>query len=142
MGDSGPGNGTRHLIQLAEGVKPAVPFFQPAVFTHSGGLGVLVHVADYSLVTSERPLERGEFAFVYAKGLGPVANHSAAATLAGAAVTLAGLPCEVLYTGLAPGFPGVYQVNFRVPVNAPSGLHDLLVSVGGVASAAVKAPLR
>jgi len=57
-------------------------------------------------------------------------------------VTLGGLPCEVQFAGLAPGFAGVYQVNFRVPAGAGSGEQDLMVSANGVASPTVRVNVR
>ncbi len=48
-------------------------------------------------------------------------------------VTLAGLPCDLQYFGLAPTLVGVYQVNFLVPQNAPSGLQSLVLTAGPVA---------
>ena len=99
--------------------------FQPAIYTTDGTQAVVVHNADYTLAAAGRPLERGEFAFLYATGLGQVANQPPtgsggpitplARAVADVRVTLAGLPCEVQYAGLAPGFVGVYQVNLRVP---------------------------
>lgn len=104
---------------------------QPGVFT-SGGQAIVVRASDYTLRAP-----KGEFVFVYASGLGPVFNQPAdgaggpsappAGTTATVAVTLAGAPCEVQYAGLAPGFVGVYQVNFRIPAGVPSGLQDLVV---------------
>lgn len=49
--------------------------------------------------------------------------------------------CDVQYAGLAPGLVGVYQVNFRVPAGV-SGPADLVVSAGGVDSAAVRFPVQ
>ena len=125
--------------------------FQPAIYA-SGTQAVVVHNADYSLVSASRPLQRGEYAFLYATGLGSVANRpptgaggpapALAGTLSNVQVTLASATCEVEYSGLAPGFVGVYQVNFRVPSNAPAGSGDLAVSVGGASSPAVKAPVQ
>ncbi len=34
-------------------------------------------------------------------------------------VTVAGIPAQVLFSGLAPGFAGLYQVNFVVPASVP-----------------------
>jgi uncharacterized protein (TIGR03437 family) len=42
-------------------------------------------------------------------------------TLATPAVTIGAVPAEVLYSGLAPGFAGLYQINIRVPQAAPAG---------------------
>ncbi|MCX6616678.1 MAG: hypothetical protein NTZ98_11360, partial [Acidobacteria bacterium] len=53
-------------------------------------------------------------------------------------VTIGGVPAVVSYSGLAPGFVGLYQVNAQVPANAPSGTAvPVVVNVGGVASNAV-----
>jgi minor extracellular serine protease Vpr len=48
----------------------------------------------------------------------------------------------VQFAGLAPGFAGVYQVNFRVPANPPSGSQDVAISVGSATSPTVRAPVR
>jgi len=119
---------------------------QPGVFTQ------VVHNADFTLVTPERPLTPNEFAFAYAVGLGRVSNPPRTGTPAPVSppslsqedvrVTLAGLPCDVQFAGLAPNFAGVYQVNFRVPPNAPSGAQDLIISAGGSSSPPLKTSVR
>jgi uncharacterized protein (TIGR03437 family) len=40
----------------------------------------------------------------------------------------------VQFSGLAPGFVGLYQVNAVVPADAPAGIQPLVVSIGGVSS--------
>jgi uncharacterized protein (TIGR03437 family) len=101
---------------------------QPGVYTTDGTQAVAVHNADYSLVTTSNPLAVGEYAFVYASGLGTATQFT---------VTLGGVPCPVQYAGPAPGFPGVYQVNFQVPA-VGSGTLTLVVTAAGVASPAVQ----
>jgi uncharacterized protein (TIGR03437 family) len=50
-------------------------------------------------------------------------------------VRLGGAPAEVLYSGLAPGFVGLYQVDVQVPAAAPSGSAvPLELSIGGAVS--------
>jgi uncharacterized protein (TIGR03437 family) len=151
------GRSTAMLVITRDGVSStpvAVPIleFQPAIYTRDADQAVVVHNSDFTLVTADKPLGRGEFAFVYAAGLGRVSNQPVTGR-AGAAsplpqvasevrITLAGLPCEVQYVGLAPGLVGVYQVNFRVPANAPSGLQDLVMVEGNTNSPMVKAPVQ
>ncbi|HJZ95428.1 MAG TPA: hypothetical protein VKE70_02925, partial [Candidatus Solibacter sp.] len=101
---------------------------QPGVYTVDGTQAVAVHNAGYSLVTSSNPLTPGEFAFLYVSGLGSSTDVR---------VTLAGVSCPVQYAGLAPGFPGVYQVNFQVPAVA-DGSQSLVVSASGVSSPSVQ----
>ena len=36
-------------------------------------------------------------------------------------VIIGGRVAQVLYFGAAPGYPGYYQVNFRVPAGVPPG---------------------
>ena len=48
---------------------------------------------------------------------------------------IGGLPAEVAFSGLAPGFVGVYQVNVIVPMDSPTGDSvPLSLSIGGVLS--------
>ena len=134
--------------QSSPPVDVAVVDPQPAVYA-SGGQAILVHNADFTLVTAARPLVRGEFAFLYATGLGRTSNQPLtgagasasplAATQGVVGVTMAGISCDVQFAGLAPGLVGVYQVNFRVPPNAPGGAPDLVLAIGAASSPAVKA---
>jgi uncharacterized protein (TIGR03437 family) len=57
-------------------------------------------------------------------------------------VTVGNVAAEVQFAGLAPGFAGVYQVNFRVPVNARPGVQDVVLTAGGAASPAAKVPVQ
>ena len=36
-------------------------------------------------------------------------------------ITVGGVPAVVQFSGIAPGFAGLYQVNFQIPVAAPTG---------------------
>jgi uncharacterized protein (TIGR03437 family) len=107
--------------------------------------------ADFRPVPEQQPLIRDEFATIYASGLGRVTNPPATggaasdsplSTVVGeVGITLAGVPCEVQFAGLAPNFAGIYQVTFRVPADAPSGMQELVVSAAGASSPAIKLPV-
>jgi uncharacterized protein (TIGR03437 family) len=119
-----------------------VSALQPGVYTN-GGLAIVVRASDYSLRAV-----KGDYVFVYASGLGAVSNQPPdgaggpsaplAATIANVQVSLGGMPCEVQFSGLAPGFTGVYQVNFRIPAGLASGTQDLVLAAAGAASPPVK----
>ena len=50
-------------------------------------------------------------------------------------VSIGGYAAEVLYAGPAPGFPGLLQVNARVPGgSAPTGVVPVIVTVGTASS--------
>jgi uncharacterized protein (TIGR03437 family) len=144
------GRATVPVVITRSGFSSA-PVDVPVVNSQPGLYPVVVHNADFTLAGEQRPLARNEFAFVYAAGLGRVSNPPATGAAASAAprsasiedvrITLGGIPCEVQFAGLAPDFAGVYQLNFRVPANAPSGLQDLVVTAGGVSSPAIKVPV-
>jgi len=125
---------------------------QPAIYTLDGTQAVVVHNEGFRLVTAADPLEHGEFAFLYAAGLGPVTNQPATGAaassgrpaIAGAiiGVTVGGASSEVSFAGLAPGYAGVYQVNFRVPPGAGSGSQELVLTADNVISPMVRVPVR
>ena len=125
---------------------------QPGVYTSDGVQAIAVHATDYSLADAAHPLLPGEYAFVYVSGLG--ASTNAPATGAGAPsspaaiasadvrVMIGGVNCDVQFAGLAPGFVGVYQVNFRVAAGLPAGPRDLVLRANGVDSPAVKVVIQ
>jgi uncharacterized protein (TIGR03437 family) len=43
--------------------------------------------------------------------------------------------CEILFSGLAPGFVGLYQVNFRLPGDLPQGNLDIQIQTPNTNSA-------
>jgi uncharacterized protein (TIGR03437 family) len=77
---------------------------------------------------------RGAFLEAYATGLGPV-EGSAATNLDYTVITpsayIDGRTAEVLFSGLAPGFVGLYQVNLRLPVGIAAGTHTLVLESNG-----------
>ena len=69
----------------------------------------------YTLNTSDAPAARGSVLQIFATGYGPLDASGQAA----ASVWIADLPAAVLYSGPAPGYPGLWQINAQIP-NDPS----------------------
>ena len=90
-----------------------------------------------------RAAQKGEFVSLYCTGLGvvthrpalgaPSPNNPLATTAVTPAVTVGGVNASVSFSGLAPGYVGLYQVNIQVPATAPSGAAvPVILSIGGV----------
>jgi uncharacterized protein (TIGR03437 family) len=137
----------------------AVARTQPAVFTQnqtgSGPGAILVIKSDGTefLNTASAPASAGDSLAIYCAGLGPVlppvADGAAAPvsplsqTTLPVSVTIGGQNAQVLFSGLAPGFAGLYQVNAVVPAGiAPAANVPLTLSVAGITSAAVTITIR
>jgi uncharacterized protein (TIGR03437 family) len=126
----------------------------PAIFTlnsEGSGAGAIEHGLTGQLVTNSNPAAAGEIISVYCTGLGavnPPAVTGAAApvpppqTVLQVQAYIAGVPAQVTYAGLAPGFAGLYQINVQVPANTPSGVQDLQVWEAGASSNAVTVAIR
>jgi uncharacterized protein (TIGR03437 family) len=56
-------------------------------------------------------------------------------------LTVGGVPAIVVFSGIPSGLAGVTQINFVVPT-VPAGVQDVVVTVGGVASAPAKLTIR
>jgi uncharacterized protein (TIGR03437 family) len=138
--------------QASAAVDVPVLGIQPAIYSLDGTQAIVVRASDNTLVTAARPLRAGEFAYFYASGLGAVENPPAdgaggplsplARASADVQVTLGGTGCDVQYAGLAPGFVGVYQVNFRAPPSIATGSQTLALIAGGVISPKVQVALQ
>ncbi|MBS1825512.1 MAG: PQQ-dependent sugar dehydrogenase [Acidobacteria bacterium] len=107
---------------------------QPAIFTTNGTDAIVVQLPEYALVTTSQPLRRGDFAYLYANALGTTENTETQ-------ITLGGVACPVQFAGPPPGLIAVYQVNFQVPQNTPSGTQELILRIANTASPAVKIPV-
>jgi uncharacterized protein (TIGR03437 family) len=81
--------------------------------------------ADGSAVSATDPAVAGETISLYATGLGAVTvdlplgaagpANPTATTAASPQILLGGAPLTVTFSGLAPGYVGLYQVNASVP---------------------------
>jgi uncharacterized protein (TIGR03437 family) len=49
---------------------------------------------------------------------------------------------SVFFSGLSPGFVGLYQINVTLPASLPSGTQQLVVTSNGIASNAVNIAIR
>jgi uncharacterized protein (TIGR03437 family) len=118
----------------------------PGIYTQStGGPGPVKAVnPDGTLNSSGTPAAKGSVIVVYASGMGAVDPAIQAGMVPPASplsrVTgqvgafIGGVPATVQYAGLAPGSPGLYQLNIQVPTSAPSGTQELLVYSSGVST--------
>jgi minor extracellular serine protease Vpr len=58
-------------------------------------------------------------------------------------VTIGGQSATASFAGLAPGFPGLYQINVAVPQSATTGSAvPITISVGGQTSAQATIPVQ
>lgn len=88
-------------------------------------------------------IRRGEYLEIYCTGLGAtqpsMANIFLEETSVRPRVTIGGRDAEVLFSGLAPGFTGLYQVNVRVP-GGTSGVQPVQLFQDQAASNAAQFP--
>lgn len=120
---------------------------QPGIFTIDGTQAAALH-ANFTLISAAHPAAPGETIIVFCTGLGavnPVVATGAAAsstvlsnTVTKYTATIAGQNAPVAFSGLAPGFVALGQVNLVVPSGAPSGLQDLELKGSGSTSNVVK----
>ncbi len=105
-----------------------------------------------AVVTAANPVARGHVVQLFANGLGPVSNQPGsgepapsspfAQTTATPTVTIGGQNAVVQFSGLAPGFSGLYQVNVVVPANIGTGVQPLTMSIDGVAAKTSALPIK
>jgi len=106
--------------------------------------------ANGSVLTSSSPAKPGDIVILWANGLGqvtpPVAygqlSTAASPLVAGAnlSILLDGVPVDpsaIAYAGLAPGYAGLYQINFTLPASTGANPQiqlqiDGATSIGGV----------
>jgi uncharacterized protein (TIGR03437 family) len=106
---------------------------QPGIFS-----GAVVHSGTVvSALTT--PVSAGEFIEIYCTGLGPIRDsRGLSLTTVTPTVYLGATAVTPSYSGLAPGFVGLYQVNVQIPPGLPSGTLPLVITSGNAYSNEVK----
>jgi minor extracellular serine protease Vpr len=124
-------------IQVYDAGKLVADFYtdsfteDPGIFVYDGNFAI-AEASDYSLIGPDNPAIAGEALVLYVTGLGPLnqelvdgygspTSPPLAETFDPYKVVLDGETCDVFFSGLAPGFVGLYQINFYVPSDAASG---------------------
>lgn len=88
--------------------------------------------ADFDKLPGARPEASGNVVVIYATGIGntnPLVADGVAAPASPLAqaigttiVTIGGVPAEIQFSGLVPGFVGLWQINAVLPANLPTNL--------------------
>ena len=155
--DTKAGVVVRNNGEVSLPAKVLIAPFNPGIFAINqmgfGQASVLIAntaslAAPAGRVKRSRPVKIGEFISIFATGLGAVDNRPPtgavtprsplARTKTKPVVAIGGVNAPVSFSGLAPDFVGLYQVNAKVAEGTPVGdAVDLLLSSGEVPSNAV-----
>jgi uncharacterized protein (TIGR03437 family) len=127
-------------------VSVAVQDATPSFFEIGNGIAAAVDNATGAVVTTSAPIKRGGIVQLFMNGLGPCNNQpnsgepassdptKLATTKAQPTVQIGGQNAQVFYSGLAPGFPGLYQITAAVPSGISAGTATVQVTIGGQTS--------
>jgi uncharacterized protein (TIGR03437 family) len=124
---------------------------QPGIFDYSSGgkiFGAILH-SNFQLADTEHPAVAGETVLIFSTGLGAVnsppadgAAGNGQTTMVMPTVMIGGSNAPVSFSGLAPGFAGLYQVNAVVPSGLASGNQPVIIDQGGAKSNSVLLPMK
>jgi uncharacterized protein (TIGR03437 family) len=148
-----PADSTRFnvIAQFANTAWLALPVSETAAFGFPACLP-----STNPLTLCGQPATPGDYLVIYATGLGkatPGGDPNGAPLVTGAippvngsvlyetptkpTVTIGGVTAPVLYSGLAPGFPGEYQVDVQVPPGVANGDDTpVVITMGGLSDTA------
>jgi len=132
-----------------------VPLFSPGLFSmnsEGSGPGAILD-SEYRLIDSSNAASVGDVIQIYCTGLGAVTNQPAsgspapfnplAETTTSPSVFIGGHSAHILYSGLAPGSVGLYQINAQVPAGITTGTDvPVATSIGGITSNAVTVAIQ
>ncbi len=125
------------VVQTGTAVSPpatlTIAAASPGIFTgviNGASVGAILN-QDYSQNTPANPAHVGQVIQIFANGQGVVANQPGdgaaapsgplATTASNPAVLIGGQPAAVGFSGLSPGFVGLWQVNATIPATVTPG---------------------
>jgi uncharacterized protein (TIGR03437 family) len=126
----------------------ALDNFAPGIFTanrQGTGAAAAVHEDNVTPVTAQNPARPGEVIVIYATGLGAVtpplatgARSTGNPTVFTPIVNIDGIPGVLVFSGAAPGYTGLYQINVQIPASTRSASDiPVVLSIGGKQSNSV-----
>jgi uncharacterized protein (TIGR03437 family) len=137
-----PGGVSDNYNLTIQPTSPAV--FRSTVAGIDETIPAVVRASNNLLVTLSNPVHRDDMLTIYLTGMGqtsplvetglPAPADPLATALTKPTVRLGGVDLNIDYAGLAPGEVGVYQINARVPINAPQGLSVPLTITQGTST--------
>lgn len=155
---------TSHQILLQRGNTLSIPIsvdvgpISPAVFSYPAPgdpplQGAIVNAVTYGVADPAAPVASGDVLAIFCTGLGAVdqtvpdgaaaPSSPAAKTVLATTVTIGGVNAQVSFSGLAPGFAGLYQIDATVPSGVTAGnTVPVVVSIGGTRSPAATIALK
>lgn len=124
----------------------AVRLLDPGIFPLEAGEGAIL-IAGTMETTFRRPAAAGEVIEIYCTGLGPTQPSTRIfglrETVNLPSVLIGGQPAQVLFSGLSPIYPGLYQVNAAIPAGLAPGDQPLEIRfTSGERSNEVKVRVR
>jgi len=130
-------------------IEVTVAASNPAVFGYPlpgdpATQGAIVNALTYAVADPSAPVKAGDVLTIFCTGLGavsPTVPDGAGApssplsnTVAPATVTIGGVNAPASFSGLSPGFVGLYQINAAVPNGVAAGnTVPVVVSIAGTA---------
>jgi uncharacterized protein (TIGR03437 family) len=125
--------------------------YTPAFFMYNSGSVFIADAIDLNcgpsyIVTTACPAAAGDLVELYVNGLGPTLNQPASGSPASSdpnnlaktttqpTVMIGSQSATVGFSGLAPGFVGLYQVNITIPSGLSSGNQPITIQIGGKTS--------
>jgi uncharacterized protein (TIGR03437 family) len=97
---------------------------QPGIFT-----GAVVRAGSAESAATA-PVKAGDYLEIYCTGLGPTQlSGGLRRTVLPVTVFIGGVPVNPTFSGLVPGYQGLYQVNVQVPQGLAPGSQSVLLSV-------------
>jgi len=115
--------------------------------------GAIVNAVTYTVADPAAPVTAGDVLAIFATGLGTVdqtipdgaaaPGHPPANTVAKPTVNIGGQSAVVSFSGLAPGFVGLYQIDAIVPGGVTPGSQvSVVVGIAGETSPPVTIAVR
>ena len=122
----------------------------PSLFVSDGAFA-LATSADNKVLTPDAPAHAGDIVVIYLTGLGHTSPSFNAGEVPGSAARIVSPlkvslnsqeldPIYIKYAGVAPGWPGLYQLNLEIPKGTPPDPE--LKVIGSVISAGLKLAVR